>query len=602
MRSVGRGGLEEVTPAAANVRTLVHEYGGGEYRVLGGEVFWVELGSPGIRRLGSRGVSTLRGSQGGPRYADFARSPDGRFLLAVEEEHAGSGAEATNRLVCFDLAESGGRHLLAEGHDFFASPCFAPDGSRLAWLSWDHPDMPWDATTLWVAPWGPAGAGVPRAAAGGGEESVFQPDFSPEGRLTFVSDRTGWWNLHGERDGGVAALCPREEEFGLPQWVFGLRTWGFLGEDAILCVHARDGRWQLARLELSRGALDDLTLPYSEFLGLRTDGRRATFVAASPSSPAVVCSLDLASGRVRELRRSTELALPSDRLSTPQAISFASEDGRNAHAFLYAPAGGAIRAPEGERPPLLVKSHGGPTSATGAALQLRIQYWTTRGFMVIDVNYGGSSGYGRSYRNLLRGRWGDVDVGDCTRAALFAAEQAGADVARLAISGGSAGGYTTLCALTFRDVFAAGASYYGIGDLEALARDTHKFESRYLDRLVGPWPERSDLYRARSPIHHTEQLSCPVVFFQGLEDKVVPPNQAEAMVAALASRGITHGYLAFEGEQHGFRRAESIVASLEGELSFYSKVIGFPTEVPPHLEIRDTLPAGSAQPGPGGRS
>jgi dipeptidyl aminopeptidase/acylaminoacyl peptidase len=467
--------------------------------------------------------------------------------------------------------------------------------------------MPWDGTTLFVAPFR-AGelAGTPRPVAGGCDESIFQPSFSPGGRLTFVSDRSGWWNLYQERESGIVSLCSRKAEFGLPQWVFGMSTYGFVDEETLLCIYRENGIERLARLDVRQGRLVDLSTPLTSFDGLDVAGPRACLIGASATTPPAIYSLDLEGNRLEELCRSFEVDFDPGFLSHPEAIEFPSESGRSAHAFLYrpthpqqqAPAGPSEsgrsayaflyrpthpqqQAPAGERPPLIVKSHGGPTSATSSALELSTQYWTSRGFAVADVNYGGSTGYGRAYRELLRGAWGVVDVDDCTHAALFAASRGIVDRERLAASGGSAGGYTTLCALTFRDVFAAGASHYGVGDLEALARDTHKFESRYLDRLVGPYPERCDLYVQRSPIHHTARLSCPVIFFQGLEDRIVPPNQAEEMVAALAARGIAHAYVTFEGEQHGFRRAENIQTALEGELFFFAHVFGFSVDVRP---------------------
>jgi dipeptidyl aminopeptidase/acylaminoacyl peptidase len=447
--------------------------------------------------------------------------------------------------------------------------------------------MPWDGTTLFVSSFRAEGeTGTPRPVAGGREESIFQPSFSPGGRLTFVSDRSGWWNLYQERESGIVALCNRMAEFGLPQWVFGMSTYGFVDEETMLCVYRVDGIERLARLELQQERLVDLSTPHSSFDGLAVAGRRACFIGAGATTPPAVCSLDLETNRIEELCRSFEIDFDPGFLSEPEAIEFASESGRSAYAFLYRPRHPQLRAAAGERPPLIVKSHGGPTAATSSALKLGTQYWTSRGFAVADVNYGGSTGYGRAYRERLRGAWGVVDVDDCAHAALFASSQGLADPERLAVSGGSAGGYTTLCALTFREVFAAGASHYGVGDLEALARDTHKFESRYLDGLVGPYPERRDLYIQRSPIHHAARLSCPVIFFQGLEDRIVPPNQAEEMVEALAARGIAHAYVPFEGEQHGFRRAENIRTALEGELFFYAHVFGFSVDVrPPAVRI-----------------
>jgi dipeptidyl aminopeptidase/acylaminoacyl peptidase len=580
VRARGVGGSEDVTPDSANVRTLVHEYGGGDFLIRAGELVYVDLTQTGIQRLGAEGERPLGGTLPHARYADFDLSSDGRWLVAVEEEHR-EGQEAENRIAVFDLA-AGARRVTAAGHDFVSTPRFSPRGDRLAYLCWEHPNMPWDGTTLFVAPFR-AGelAGTPRPVAGGRDESIFQPSFSPGGRLTFVSDRSGWWNLYQERESGTVSLCSRKAEFGLPQWVFGMSTYGFVDEETLLCIYRENGIERLARLELRQGRLVDLSTPLTSFDGLDVAGPRACLIGASATTPPAIYSLDLEGGRLEELCRSFEVDFDPGFLSHPEAIEFPSESGRSAHAFLYRPTHPQQQAPAGERPPLIVKSHGGPTSATSSALELSTQYWTSRGFAVADVNYGGSTGYGRAYRELLRGAWGVVDVDDCTNAALFAASQGIADRERLAVSGGSAGGYTTLCALTFRDVFAAGASHYGVGDLEALARDTHKFESRYLDRLVGPYPERCDLYVQRSPIHHTARLSCPVIFFQGLEDRIVPPNQAEEMVAALAARGIAHAYVAFEGEQHGFRRAENIQTALEGELFFFARVFGFSVDVRP---------------------
>jgi dipeptidyl aminopeptidase/acylaminoacyl peptidase len=570
------GAAEELTPGRS-VRCLVHEYGGGDYGVRAGLVVCAD--PAGGAFLAGREARPLRSARAGARYGDFAFSPDGRWIAAVEEEH-GEG-EVANRLVA--LAAAGGeRVVIADRHDFVSSPCFSPDGARLAFLSWEHPDMPWDATTLRAVAFGPAGpAGTPRAVAGGAEESIFQPGFSPAGTLRFVSDRSGWWNLWQEGEAAPRALCPRESEHGLPQWGLGASTWGHEADDALWCVARSAGRDSLGRLAPSSGALEALPLAFDVVEGLAVGPESAAFVGYGASRPPTLCVLDLASRALRELRVAFESDFEPGSLAAPEAVVFPSEEGRSAHAFLYRPASAQFRAPAGERPPLVVRSHGGPTGAASPALRLGLQYWTSRGFAVIDVDYAGSTGYGRGYRNLLRGQWGVRDLADCAAAARFAAAEGAADPARLLASGGSAGGYTTLCLLTFRDEFAGGASHYGVADLEALARDTHKFESRYLDRLIGPWPARADLYRERSPVHHGERLARPVIFFQGLDDRVVPPAQTEAMVAALARRGIPHAYVAFEGEAHGFRRAENLETALEGERWFYAKILGFEAGPPP---------------------
>ena len=419
--------------------------------------------------------------------------------------------------------------------------------------------------------------GGARRLAGGPDESIFQPEWSPDGVMYFVSDRTGWWNLYRWMDGGTEPLNPTEAEFGIPQWGLGGSTYAFESAGRVICACNRKGTWSLASIDTTTRRLEPIETPYSE-LSSRGNVCAApglvVFEGGSPSEPLSVVKLDLSDRKLEVLRRSSTVAVDDGYLSRPESMEFPTESGLTAHAFLYRPANRDYVAPPGETPPLLVISHGGPTSATSTTLSLELQYWACRGFAVLDVNYGGSTGYGTAYRRRLDGQWGIVDVDDCVNGARYLVERGEVDANRLAIRGASAGGYTTLCALTFRDVFRAGASYYGVSDLEALARETHKFESRYLDRLVGPYPERRDIYIERSPIHHSDRLSCPVILFQGLEDTVVPANQAELMAAALRDR-LPVAYMPFEGEQHGFRRAETIKRALDAELYFYSRVFGF---------------------------
>jgi dipeptidyl aminopeptidase/acylaminoacyl peptidase len=591
-RRVGPGGLtaaaEEVTHAGVNVRTRVHEYGGGDYCVSRGRVFYSDFADQRVYagRAGEPGGFVAL-SPGGAAWADFVVSPDARWLVAVEER-ARPGGEPLNRLVAFELAAAGERmrvaepRAVAEGHDFVSSARFSPDGLWLAFIAWQHPDMPWDATRLFRMPWGAQGpAGSAQCVAGGPSESIVEPSFSPSGRLHFVSDRSGWWNLWALCEPEPVALCPRAAEFAQPPWVFGLSSHAFLGEREILCSYGRGGSGKLARLDLASHSLRDLALPFSRFSGVAVAGRQAAFLASGADRVEALQLLDLDTGALHEVVASTSIAFEPELFSRPEPFEFRGAGGCTGHAWYYAPANPAVCGSSGERPPLLVKCHGGPTSAANPGLDLRVQFWTSRGIAVLDVDYGGSSGHGRAYRERLRGQWGVVDVQDCVAAAQAIAEQGRVDAIRLAISGASAGGYTALCALTFQDVFAAGASYYGIGDLEALLRDTHKFESRYLDGLIGPYPERRDLYVARSPLHACDRLQRPVIFFQGLEDRVVPPNQAEEMVAALAQRGIAHAYVPFEGEQHGFRRAENIRTALACELFFYSQIFGFEVDEHP---------------------
>ena len=571
------GSTRDVTPPPFNARTRVHEYGGGDFVVHNGTVYFANF-------VDQRLYSVDPGERPGPlttepdhRYADMVWDAARDRIVCVREDHSGGG-EPVNELVAIDPAD-GAELVLVTGGDFYSSPRVSPDGRRLAWLSWDHPNMPWDGTELWVAQLD--GAGVPAAeelVAGGPDESIFQPEWSPDGVLHFVSDRTGWWNLYRSADDAVVEpLCPMEAEFGLPQWGFGMSTYAFLSPTRIVCAPVERGVFRLAVLETTSGELAEVETPYSTIGSLRTDpaSGAALFIAGSATEPSSVVRLDAGRGELEVLRRSGDLVVDPGYLSLPETVEWATEGGLTAHGFFYPPANKDHAGPEGERPPLLVHSHGGPTAMTTARLDLETQYLTSRGFAVLDVNYGGSTGYGRDYRLRLEGMWGVVDVDDCAAGAEYLSEKGLVDGERLLIAGGSAGGYTTLCALTFRDVFAAGASHFGVSDVEALARETHKFESRYLERLIGPYPERADLYRERSPIHHTENLSCPVVFFQGLEDEVVPPNQAETMFETLKAKGLPVAYVPFEGEQHGFRRAENIKRALEGELFFHSRVFGF---------------------------
>jgi dipeptidyl aminopeptidase/acylaminoacyl peptidase len=573
--------IEEVSPPDANVRSQVHEYGGGDYLAAGGRLFFVRFAEPGIQLLDGSGARSVAGSEPGARYADFALSADGIWLVCVEEAPRPE-REPANRLVAFHL-QDGRRHVVDDSFDFVSSPRFAPGGDRLAYTGWNHPNMPWNGTELRVLAWGARGpAGSSRCVAGGPDESICQPRFSPAGRLTFVSDRSGWWNLSQlDEAGQVCPLLAREAEFGSPQWVFAQSSYDFVAETRILCSYGSGGVQRLAVLDLERGRLRDLAADWTAVDGVRVAGDRACFLGSSASRPRTLCLLSLRDGSVREVRRSSPELLDDAWLSKPEAIEFPSRAGRRAHAFVYRPRNPAFRGPPDALPPLLLKSHGGPTAAAQPTFEPGIQYWTTRGFVVVDVNYAGSTGYGRQYRDLLRGQWGVRDVEDCLAAAEHLVARGIVDPDRLAIRGGSAGGYTTLCALTFHEVFRAGASYYGIGDLEALARDTHKFEAHYTDWLVGPYPESRALYLARSPIHHSQGLSCPVVFFQGLDDRVVPPSQAEAMAAALAARDIPHAHVTFEGEGHGFRQAANIRTALDGELFFYAQVFGFPVEIQP---------------------
>jgi dipeptidyl aminopeptidase/acylaminoacyl peptidase len=491
----------------------------------------------------------------------------------VCEDHTVTGREPVNTLISIELHGKGENKVLVSGNDFYSSQSLSPDGSHLAWLTWDHPNMPWDGTELWVGELKSDGSltGIKRVT-GSFDESVFQPEWSPDGILHFVSDRTGWWNIYRWINGHVEPITEMEAEFGAPQWFFGMSTYAFVSPDSIICTYNERGTWKLANLDTATKKLKPIKTNYTDISYLRAMSGKVVFVAGSPTEPTSIVQLDLESKRFDVLRRSPDLFIDTGYLSIPRAIEFPTERGLTANAFFYPPQNQDYIAPQDERPPLLVISHGGPTSVVSTKLDLMIQYWTSRGFAVVIVNYGGSTGYGRSYRRRLNGQWGIVDVDDCVNGANHLVDLGEVDKDRLIIRGASAGGYTTLCALTFRDIFKAGADYYGVSDLEAMRKETHKFESRYLELLIGPYPECRDLYQKRSPINFVDNIICPVIFFQGLEDKVVPPDQTEKMFNALNRRGVPASYIPFEGEQHGFRRALNIKRALEAELYFYSKV------------------------------
>lgn len=576
VRRTPDGQVTDVTPPPFNARTRVHEYGGGAYTVDDGVIYFSNWDDQRLYRQ-------IPGEEPQPitpeaplRYADVVVDHHRERLLCVREDHSVEGREPVNTIVSLPLDGSEDARVLLSGNDFYAAPRISRDGKRLAWLTWNHPRMPWNGTALWVAELQPDGSlDHAEHVAGGPDESIFQPQWSPDGSLYFISDRTGWWLPYRRQDGQEEQLVEMEAEFGQPQWLFDMSTYGFLSAGRIVCSYTQDGVWHLAYLDPATGELSPIETPYTEISQVRAASGRIVFLGGAPAEFSSIVQIDPATQEVEVLRRSSTVAVEDDFLSSPEPVTFPTTDGEVAHGYFYPPTNPDFVSPEGERPPLIVISHGGPTGSTSSALSLGIQYWTSRGFGVLDVDYRGSTGYGRAYRDALEGRWGIVDVDDCVRGARYLVRRGQADERRLAIRGGSAGGYTTLCALTFRQTFEAGASHFGLSELEVFATDTHKFESRYMEWLIGPYPERRDLYRERSPIHFVDQLACPVIFFQGLEDRVVPPNQAELMVDVLREKGLPVAYLAFEGEQHGFRRAENIQRTLDAELYFYSRVFGF---------------------------
>ena len=578
-----QGTIEDITPADFNVRTRAHEYGGGSFWVHEGILFFANFDDQRLYRRSVAGdcepITPEPDVAAAHRYADGCVTPDGRWTICVRETHA-DRTEARNEVVILPTDGSAPPRALLTGNDFYACPRLHPDGTRLAWVEWSHPRMPWDGTELWEADFGPDRE-IAHASrvAGGNDESIFQPRWSPRGDLHFVSDRTGWWNLYAVHAGDISPLCPREAEFGGPQWVFGLSRYAFLSDGTIVCSYTEDGCDRLGLLRPGSSTLHPLETSFTTHLGggsIQSDpAGRIYCLGASPTSGMSVIGIDPDTGHVEVIKTCDSTEIDPGYLSTPEPIWFPTRDGSIAHALFYPPANTDFNAPDDERPPLLLLSHGGPTSATSSELRLKLQFWTSRGFAVVDVNYGGSTGFGRAYRDRLRGQWGIVDTSDCIEAATYLERRGDIDGTRMVIRGGSAGGFTTLSALVFHDVFAAGASYYGVADLEALASDTHKFESHYLDGLIGPYPEARDIYRERSPIHFTDRLTCPIIMFQGLEDRVVPPSQAETMVDALRAKGLPFAYLPIEGEHHGFRIAKNIERCLEAELYFYSRILGF---------------------------
>ncbi len=572
MRRRANGDIDEVLPDPFNCRSRVHEYGGGAFSVHQGTVYFSHMDDQRLYRLVPGQAPAPLTAEGHYRYADGRVDERRNRLICVREDHSAQ-SEPRNEIVgiCLDTGEV---TVLAGGQDFYANPRLDPAGHHACWLQWDHPNMPWDGTSLCVAAVTEDGTfGPPDIVAGGLEESVYCPQWSPSGVLHFVSDRSGWWNMYRWSSGAIEPVWPLDQDFGLPQWTLGTATYGFDGED-VVCVYGAAGGWRLALVPVRDGAPKTYDLAYGELANVRVIAGHAIVLAASTTASPALIDVTLANGNVAILRQPGQFPMSRASVSVPEPISFPT-NGATAHAFYYPPHNPDFVAPAGERPPLIVFTHGGPTGSTSTALSPQIQFWTSRGFAVLDVNYRGSTGYGRNYRAALNGGWGVIDVEDCINGAKAMVHRGDVDGDRLLIRGGSAGGYTTLCVLTFHETFRAGASHYGIGDLEALAKHTHKFESRYLDRLVGRYPAQRDLYLARSPIQHVDRLNCPIIFFQGLEDRVVPPAQAEAMVAALRAKSIAVAYLPFAGEQHGFRRAENIQRALEAELYFYGQVLGF---------------------------
>ncbi|MCZ6912701.1 MAG: S9 family peptidase [Proteobacteria bacterium] len=564
----------DVTPADYSVRSRAHEYGGGSYLARGDRVWFVNDDDQCIytQTLPAGSPERLTAT-GAMRFADMELDRARNRLLTICEDHGKEG-NPENFIAGVDL-DSGEISAVVSGADFYSNPRLSPDGSRLSWLSWNHPNLPWDTTELWLATVAPDGEiSEQRCVSLGKDESVFQPQWSPDGDLFFVSDRSGWWNLFRFRDDATEVVIPEQAECGVPQWVFGMSTYAFPDSDHVVIATTRDGSWQLSRFGLATGRREALASDWTSIEGVAADDGCILILAGGGARALSVVSID-PQGTETVLKSAISGVLDQSTISKPQAVTYATSDGDQAHGFFYPPSNPVYRGPNKEKPPLLMICHGGPTSATATTLRLDIQFWTSRGFAVFDVNYRGSTGYGRGYRQKLYGTWGLADVDDCIHGARYLARQGLVDSKRMAIRGGSAGGYTVLNALTCHDEFSAGSSFFGIGDLESMFETTHKFEACYDHWLIGPKESRKSIAEQRSPINSADRIKCPVIFFQGLDDKVVPPDQSESMVQALKDNKVPVAYLEFEGEGHGFRQSQNIRRSYEAELYFFGKVMGF---------------------------
>ncbi|MBN1622414.1 MAG: S9 family peptidase [Endomicrobiales bacterium] len=584
-----KGQTQDAIPEDFNARTRVHEYGGGSYLVNREIIYFSNFKDQRVYRLSPNKTPVPITPDKKLRYADGVFDTLRNKIIFVREDHTKAGREPVNTLVSLNPEEENAGDIIAEGNDFYSSPRIDRTCTHIAWLTWKHPNMPWDSTELWAGTLNMDGSLKEKTlVAGGNNESVFQPGWSHDGVLYFISDRSGWWNLYRWKNGTVEPLFTIDCEFGVPQWIFGMNTYSFVKKDNIICTYYKDGAWRLGLLDLVFKRLKDIKVPYTSISYPCSLENDIYFIGGSPVKSPSIVQLHLGTLGHKTLRSSLNIKLSKQSISQPEEIRFPTSDGDIAFAYFYKPRNEKYLPKNNEKPPLIVKSHGGPTSCARTSLSLETQYWTSRGFAVVDVNYRGSTSFGRKYRNLLQKKWGVYDVDDCINAAKYLVSKGLADKNRLIIRGGSAGGYTTLCALTFHDVFKAGASYYGVSDLEILVRDTHKFESRYLDKLIGPYPEKKKLYHERSPIYHTDKLSCPLIILQGIEDKIVPVNQAELIYKAVLKKGLPVAYITFEGEQHGFRQAKNIKQAIESELYFYSRIFKFksPDKLSP-IEIKN---------------
>lgn len=570
------GVVGDVTPPGFNARSRVHEYGGGHFAVKDGTVYFTNFKDQRLYRQDGGGAPRAITPDADIRHADMVVDQARGRVFAVREDHTTGAPEAVNTLVALDVDGRREPITIASGNDFYSSPRLSHDGSRLAWQTWNHPHMPWEQSEIWIGELDADGlVRSSRKVVGAPNESVLQPEWSPLGELYFVSDRNDWWNVYRARGEGDEPVCRRSAEFGAPQWAFGMRFYDFAGPDEIACLFTGAGGTHLGVIDLESGHLRAIELLYTSLSGVQVSGRRAALIAGSSTLADRVLVIDLDTHAQEVVRVSNPTKVDSGYLTVPRPIEFPTEGGRTAHALYYPPRNRDYEPPPGEKPPLVVHCHGGPTGSAGQSYAFEYQYWTSRGIAIVDVDYGGSSGYGRAYRERLDGMWGVVDVDDCINAARHLVGEGLADGDRVSITGGSAGGYTALLSLTKRDFYNAGASHYGIGDLVLFIQETHKFESHYCDTLVGRYPQAADVYHDRSAIYFADHLRCPIVLFQGLDDKIVPPSQAETFVAVCRRDRLPYAYVAFEGEQHGFRQEKNIRRAMEGEFYVLSRIFGF---------------------------
>jgi dipeptidyl aminopeptidase/acylaminoacyl peptidase len=582
-----------LTPEGSNVRTRVHEYGGAPFVVAGDSVYYSEFTDQRLYRL-KAGSNPVPVTPAGYRYADcsvMTAKHGAHSLLCVREDHTDKST-VRNAVVRLPLPQGGAGDVLFADSDFVAYPRVSPDGRSLAFIAWNHPHMPWDGTELKIAKFSARGLETPITVAGSTQESVLEPQWDTDGKLYFISDRSGFWNLYSWSDGRARPVWPKAAEVGGPLWSFGQANYVLLGDGRAVVRFGEKGFDRLAVVNLKNDSARILELPFVAYSHLTPiDSEHIAAMVASATLPRAIVRIDLKNSSAQSLRSAGSALLPPAAVSVAVPIDFPSANGRTAHAFYFPPLNPAYQAPKDSLPPLVTFVHGGPTAQTEPAYSPTIQYWTSRGFGAVDVNYGGSTGFGRAYRRELNGNWGVVDVEDVIAAARYLGSTGRVDSARMAISGGSAGGYTVLVALSTSDVFKAGADYYGVSDMTALAKDTHKFESRYLDSMIGPLPDAQAVYDSRSPLNHLDGFKAPLIVFQGADDPVVPPNQSAKIVEALRARQVPVAYLLYPGEGHGFRKPENIIRSLQSELSFYGQVFGFtPAGDLPPLTIENLKP------------